>query len=62
VIVVHSLFYSAFFEDPLMWGAVGLAALGLANRKTVPALSLQHATREPLRSIHPRRPLVEPQA
>jgi O-antigen ligase len=25
-IAVHSLFYSAFFEDPLVWGAIGLAA------------------------------------
>lgn len=26
-IAVHSLFYNAFFEDPLAWGALGLAAL-----------------------------------
>jgi O-antigen ligase len=25
-IAVHSLFYSAFFEDPAVWGAIGLAA------------------------------------
>jgi O-antigen ligase len=25
-IVVHSLFYAAFFEDPTVWGAIGLAA------------------------------------
>jgi putative inorganic carbon (HCO3(-)) transporter len=24
---VHSLFYNAFFEDPLVWGALGVAAL-----------------------------------
>jgi len=24
---VHSLFYNAFFEDPMVWGALGLAAL-----------------------------------
>src|SRR5213078_3866836 len=24
---VHSLFYNAFFEDPLVWGALGLAAV-----------------------------------
>ena len=28
---VHSLFYNAFFEDPMVWGALGLAAL--ASRK-----------------------------
>jgi len=26
-IAVHSLFYNAFFEDPMMWGALGLIAL-----------------------------------
>ena len=26
-IAVHSLFYNAFFEDPTVWGALGLAAL-----------------------------------
>jgi O-antigen ligase len=33
VLVVHSLAYSGFFEDPLTWGALGLAAasLGLAR-------------------------------
>ena len=29
---VHSLFYSAFFEDPLTWGALGLSALVAAWR------------------------------
>jgi O-antigen ligase len=28
-IFVHSLFYNAFFEDPMTWGLFGLAALGL---------------------------------
>jgi putative inorganic carbon (HCO3(-)) transporter len=32
---VHSLFYNAFFEDPMVWGALGLAAL--ASRKHEPA-------------------------
>jgi hypothetical protein len=27
-IFVHSLFYDAFFEDPLTWGALGLGAMG----------------------------------
>ncbi|MDQ3859213.1 MAG: O-antigen ligase family protein [Actinomycetota bacterium] len=30
VLVVHSLFYSGFFEDPLMWGAVAVGAAALA--------------------------------
>jgi O-antigen ligase len=31
VLLVHSLFYSGFFEDPLTWGALGLVAAGLAG-------------------------------
>jgi putative inorganic carbon (HCO3(-)) transporter len=31
-IVVHSLFYNAFFEDPMSWALVGLTALGYAWR------------------------------
>jgi hypothetical protein len=29
---VHSLFYNAFFEDPMMWGILGLIALVVALR------------------------------
>ncbi|MGH3061666.1 MAG: hypothetical protein ACRDNA_09690, partial [Gaiellaceae bacterium] len=29
VLVVHSLAYSGFFEDPLTWGTLGLAAASL---------------------------------
>lgn len=29
-IAVHSLFYDAFFEDPMVWGLLGLVALGSA--------------------------------
>jgi O-antigen ligase len=32
-IVVHSCFYNAFFEDPLVWALVGLAALAVARRE-----------------------------
>jgi O-antigen ligase len=31
-IVVHSLFYNAFFEDPTSWALLGLGALALARR------------------------------
>ena len=31
-ILVHSLFYNAFFEDPMSWGLLGLTALGYAWR------------------------------
>jgi O-antigen ligase len=33
-IAVHSLFYNAFFEDPTVWGALGLAAV--AAREPLP--------------------------
>ena len=33
-IIVHSLFYNAFFEDPLMWASLGLIALAWAQRGT----------------------------
>jgi O-antigen ligase len=39
VLFVHSLFYSGFFEDPLMWGSVALAAAALAALPRVPAQS-----------------------
>jgi predicted membrane-bound mannosyltransferase len=29
-IAVHSLFYNAFFEDPIAWSALGLAPLAAA--------------------------------
>ena len=35
VLFLHSLFYSGFFEDPMMWGTLGLAAAALA----VPAVA-----------------------
>jgi O-antigen ligase len=36
-ILVHSLFYNAFFEDPLSWGLLGLIALGYAWRTSARA-------------------------
>ncbi len=37
-LVVHSLFYSGFFEDPLLWGIAGLGAafLGRASPGRTP--------------------------
>ncbi len=34
-VLVHSLFYNAFFEDPMMWGLLGLAALAAPARAPV---------------------------
>ncbi|MBA3718447.1 MAG: hypothetical protein H0W87_09510, partial [Actinobacteria bacterium] len=31
-IAIHSLFYNAFFEDPMMWGILGLIALAALVR------------------------------
>ena len=36
-IVVHSQFYDAFFEDPITWQLIALAALTTAARKVEPA-------------------------
>jgi putative inorganic carbon (HCO3(-)) transporter len=36
-ILVHSLFYNAFFEDPMSWGLLGLTALGYAWRSSTRA-------------------------
>ena len=35
-ILVHSLFYNAFFEDPLTWALVGLVALASPLQVVVP--------------------------
>src|SRR6202008_60268 len=35
-LAVHSLFYNAFFEDPTVWAAIGLAA-SLPRRRDEPA-------------------------
>jgi putative inorganic carbon (hco3(-)) transporter len=32
-IAIHSLFYNAFFEDPTVWGVLGLAAVASARRQ-----------------------------
>lgn len=31
VLLLHSLFYSGFFEDPIMWGVLGVAAMLVAS-------------------------------
>ena len=36
-IFVHSLFYNAFFEDPISWGLLGLTAMGYAWRTSTRA-------------------------
>jgi putative inorganic carbon (HCO3(-)) transporter len=36
-IIVHSQFYNAFFEDPLSWGLLALAALAARARQPEPA-------------------------
>jgi hypothetical protein len=36
VLVLHALFYSGFFEDPLTWGILGVAAASLAGVAVTP--------------------------
>jgi putative inorganic carbon (HCO3(-)) transporter len=45
-LVVHSLLYAGFFEDPLVWGVLGLAAAVLA----APATQARSAESEPATS------------
>ena len=33
VLFLHSLFYSGFFEDPVMWGVLGVATMLVARRR-----------------------------
>jgi O-antigen ligase len=39
VLVVHSLFYAGFFEDPLTWGSLAVAASLLARARAGPSLT-----------------------
>jgi O-antigen ligase len=47
VLFVHSLLYAGFFEDPLMWGVLGLAAAVLAATATNPASAAAETTSPP---------------
>ncbi len=38
VLVVHSLLYAGFFEDPLTWGVFALTAVGIASSRQAPRL------------------------
>jgi hypothetical protein len=44
VLFVHSLLYAGFFEDPLTWGVLGLAA-GVLAAAPVPEVAEQPAER-----------------
>jgi hypothetical protein len=49
VLVLHSFFYSGFFEDPITWGILGVGAASLAGlavaKPTEPALDANAASR-----------------
>lgn len=38
-LVVHSLLYAGFFEDPLTWGVIGLAAAVLSRARVTDAVA-----------------------
>ena len=56
VLFLHSLFYSGFFEDPITWGVLGVAAVSLAapalvlEEETAPAAAGEVAARGPGRA------------
>jgi putative inorganic carbon (hco3(-)) transporter len=54
---VHSLFYNAFFEDPLMWGALALVPLAAAAR---PRAGVSEPQRQD--GVPPRAAVVAPPA
>jgi hypothetical protein len=50
-ILCHSFFYNAFFEDPMMWGLVGLLALASrvpARRPEPDATVVEHKEAVPV--------------
>jgi hypothetical protein len=49
-LVVHSFLYAGFFEDPLTWGVIGLAAAALAR------LPVESAAEEPATESAPATP------
>ncbi len=53
-LVVQSLFYGGFFEDPFVWGIAALAAAALAF---LPELAAQPAHAEPGPAVAPATPL-----
>jgi putative inorganic carbon (hco3(-)) transporter len=66
-IAVHSLFYNAFFEDPTVWGAIGIAAVAtrqpLARRRDEPADAPQLDRQvEPERQQHQRVDGAQPES
>jgi hypothetical protein len=46
VLFVHSLLYAGFFEDPLTWGVLGLAAAVLSGSRVGTESPYTVATRE----------------
>jgi O-antigen ligase len=48
VLFLHSLFYSGFFEEPVMWGIVGVAAMLVAAPTPVAADLPERASSAPL--------------
>jgi hypothetical protein len=57
LLVVHSLAYAGFFEDPFVWLAVGLAAASLAApetaRRSAPARPEETGAGPALTSLSP---------
>ena len=56
VLLVHSLFYSGFFEDPIMWGALARAACVASGRAVGPGLTGDSGAPEVLEQLRDDRP------
>ena len=47
VVFVHSLLYAGFFEDPLVWGVLGLSAAVLSSSPALQGVGCRSGARAP---------------
>ncbi len=47
MLLVHSLFYAGFFEDPLTWGVLAVSAAVLVSSSRTPAEGVRFAVAKP---------------
>jgi hypothetical protein len=47
---VHSLFYSGFFEDPIVWGVMALAGWAVVALPAERPTSLRHESNQHMRN------------
>src|SRR5262249_25279462 len=50
-LVIHSLFYAGFFDDPITWGALAVAAAALATYRSARASGTGDGTAEEIATL-----------